>query len=437
MTSYHFIGIGGAGMSVVAELLAAQGHHVQGSDAHDTSTLAQLRGIGIPCFVGHDAAHVPADAVVVVSTAIRETNPELAAARARHQRILHRSRALDLAAAGKHFVAVAGAHGKTTTSAMIAFALTQLGMDPSYAIGGTVRQVGRGAHLGAGDVFVAEADESDASFLNYRPWIAVVTNVEADHLDRYGSAAAVQQAFAEFVALVRPGGAVVACADDPGARQLLALADRPAAYGRDVSGDRDDVRVTGAGLKTAAGFFPLQLRIPGAHNMLNAAAALATLRLLGADDAEAVSALAQFEGAGRRFELRGQRSGVTVVDDYAHHPTEVAATIAAARERTAGRVGVLFQPHLFSRTKSFATQFAHALDAADLAVVTDIYAAREDPDPAVTSRLITDRMARGHYEPDKVRAARELAQWARPGDLLLTMGAGDVTEMANVILEAL
>ncbi|MFD1719298.1 UDP-N-acetylmuramate--L-alanine ligase [Georgenia deserti] len=471
---YHLLGVGGAGMSAVAELLAARGHSVSGSDQRESAVLTRLRELGVQTWVGHDAAHVPDGATVVVSTAVRETNPELAAARARGLSVLHRSQALARAAEGLDFVAVAGAHGKTSTSAMLAVALADAGLDPSYAIGGTVLAHGTGAHLGSGQVFVAEADESDGSFLNYHPRIAVVTNVEPDHLDHHGSEAAFRRSFEDFADLIVPGGVLIACADDDGSAALAARAaaagTRAITYGRAVPPDGVEAHVevvdaageseaTGdsgaAGTRGARGLLrrtghggtaeaELALQVGGGHMLLNAAGAwVAGLELGVAPDVMA-NALGTFTGTGRRFEERGRAGGVRVVDDYAHHPTEVAATLATARrDAGTGRVVVLFQPHLYSRTQAFAGRFAEALTAADEVVVTDVYPAREEPVAGVDGALITDAMtptvtgSRGRYVADRLQAAAAVAELAAPGDLVLTVGAGDVTELGPVILDRL
>jgi UDP-N-acetylmuramate--alanine ligase len=484
----HLVGVGGAGMSAIAALLVARGLAVSGSDARGSAVTDALRDAGVDVHVGHDAAHVEGADTVVVSSAVRESNPELARARALGLRVLHRSQALAALMADRTSVAVAGAHGKTTTSSMVAVALLAAGADPSYAIGGTVlADLGgpadptgpdalggpgalpggplAGARHGGGDVFVAEADESDGSFLAYRPTVAVVTNVEPDHLDHYGTREAFEAAFARFADQVPDGGALVACADDAGARRLLAAAGDPlrargvrvVGYGEDPTAD---VRVSGYRAGPGAGstvtlrtahpdLVPagevletdLQLAVPGVHNALNAAAAWTAARLLGAASDDVRRGLAAFRGAGRRFEHRGTEGGVRVVDSYDHHPTEVAALLRAARPVAAGgRVLVLFQPHLYSRTRIFADEFAAALALADAVVVTDVYAAREDPDPDVTGATITDRMppgAHGEHVPDRLDAARRVAALARPGDLLLTVGAGDVTELAPVVLTEL
>lgn len=456
---YHLVGIGGAGMSVVAELLAASGAEVSGSDSKESQTTRRLAVEGISVSIGHDARHVPADAVVVVSSAIRESNPELAAARERSQKVLHRSQALALAARGRDFVAVAGAHGKTTTSAMIATALREAGLDPSWAIGGSVVGAGGGSHLGGGRAFVAEADESDASFLNYEPLVEVVTNVEPDHLDHYGSAEAFEEAFAQFARLLKADGALIACADSPGALRMAVGAidrgQRVVTYGR---GDgprgaaahvkvapvrahsREASRPLGASGAFDDGSGPVRvdLSVVGEHNLLNAAAAWAAGVELGVGREEMASALSHFLGTGRRFELRGEAGGVRVVDDYAHHPTEVEATLRAARAVVGdGALRVLFQPHLYSRTANFADRFAEALSLADDVVVTSVYAAREDPTPGVEGDLVTSKMdpARAQFVPDRFEAARALAARARPGDLVMTVGAGDVTELGPTILD--
>lgn len=454
----HLVGVGGAGMSAVAGLLAARGLAVSGSDAADGPALPGLRAAGVAVHVGHDAALVADVDTVVVSSAVRETNPELAAARAAGLRVLHRSEALAALMADRDAVAVAGAHGKTTTSAMVAMALLAAGADPSFAIGGTVLSADGplgGSRDGGGPAFVAEADESDGSFLAYAPLVAVVTNVEPDHLDHYGSREAFEEAFVAFVRRIRPGGLLVACADDEGAARLVAATAssveqagvRVVTYGRSAAADVQvgDLRPDGTGwvvdLVRGAQTVTVHLAVAGDHNALNAAAAWAAVCGLGVDADAAARGLAEFRGTGRRFEDRGTAGGVRVVDDYAHHPTEVAAVLRAARTLVGdGRVLVLFQPHLFSRTRTFAREFGAALDLADVVVVTDVYAAREDPDPTVTGALLVEHVptpGRATFVADRSDAARAVAAAARPGDLLLTVGAGDVTALVPVVLEAL
>jgi UDP-N-acetylmuramate--alanine ligase len=463
----HLVGVGGAGVSVVARLLAARGVPVQGSDAADGPALAALRADGLTVWVGHDAAHVvgPDGAALVdtlvVSSAVRATNPELAAARAAGITVLHRSEALARLMAGTRAVAVAGAHGKTTTSAMVATVLGAAGLDASYAIGGTVRvrdgeQVVAlpGGHAGTADVLVAEADESDGSFLNYAPTVAVVTNVEADHLDHYGTQEAFEQAFADFAGRIVPGGHLVACADDPGSARLAqrhrAAGGSVVTYGtapgadvvvRDVEVGPGTVRAVVAGGPLGDDEHVLALELPGRHNALNATAAVVTAVLLGVGPQAAVTGAHEFVGTGRRFEPKGEVGGVRVFDSYDHHPTEVDALLRAARPVAGeGRLLVLFQPHLYSRTRAFADRFADALALADEVVVTGVYRAREDVDPTVDARTITDRRERtgtgGLLRPveDRLEAAHLVAALAQPGDVLITVGAGDVTELGPVVL---
>jgi UDP-N-acetylmuramate--alanine ligase len=459
----HFVGIGGAGMSGIARILLARGTRVSGSDAKDSAGLAALRALGADVHVGHDAAHLAhlaAGDTVVVSSAVRESNPELAAARAAGLRVLHRSQALAAVMQGRRGVAVAGTHGKTTTTAMVTVALQHCGADPSFAIGGELTEGGANAHDGSGDVFVAEADESDGSFLLYRPLVAIVTNVEPDHLDHYGTPEAVAAAFDAFCDSVQPGGVIVACGDDPGAARMAAAARERRAdvtvrtYGFGDPGpaatepgapldtgvalaDDGTVSLTVAG--AAAG--ELRLRVPGRHNVLNAAAAFTAVTGLGFPAAETAAGLEGFTGTRRRFESRGVVNGVAVVDDYAHHPTEVAAVLRAARDVTGGRVLAVFQPHLYSRTRIFGAEFGAALGLADEVVVMDVYAAREDPEPGVSGALVADAVPlpreRVAYVPSWSAVAAEVAGRTRPGDLVLTLGAGDVTMLGPEILTAL
>ncbi|GAB7191120.1 UDP-N-acetylmuramate--L-alanine ligase [Kineococcus sp. NUM-3379] len=453
----HLVAIGGAGMSGIARLLLARGVPVSGSDSRHSEVLADLAAAGARVAVGHDAAHVADADTLVVSSAVRPGNPELVEARRRGLPVLHRSEALAALMAGRRAAAVAGTHGKTTTSSMLAVALQHAGADPSYAIGGELApgqpQQGRGAREGSGDVFVAEADESDGSFLAYSPGVAVVTNVEPDHLDHYGTAEAVEQAFAAFAGRIVPGGLLVACADDPGAARLADTARgrgvRVRTYGFSAGADvrLEGFRAGGTGsttrLLTAGGpEHTLALRVPGEHNALNAAAALTAAVELGADPAQVLAGLATFGGARRRFELRGEVSGVRVVDEYAHHPTEVTAALRAARGVVGpGRVLVVFQPHLVSRTRIFAADFGAALGLADEVVVLDVYVAREDPDPSVSGALVASAVplpaAAVAFEPDRDAAVARLAERARPGDLVLTVGAGDVTDLGPRLLAAL
>lgn len=441
----HFIGIGGVGMSAVARIMVARGVPVTGSDAKDLPVMADLAAAGAGISVGYAAGNLGTAQTVVAGSAIRADNPELEAAHAAGLPVLHRSQALAATMAEDRVVTVAGTHGKSTTTSMIAVLLQRAGLDPSFAIGANVPALGVNAASGTSDVFVAEADESDGSFLNYRPQIAVVTNVEPDHLDYYGTAEAVYASFDRFTELLPADGVLVACADDSGAR---ALAGRTAARGNTrvvLYGTAEDAQLRlhdgGPGdvwVDTPAGRFALELQVPGRHNALNAAAAFAVALELGVAPEAASGALSHFSGASRRFEFKGEGRGVRVYDDYAHHPTEVRAALAAARSVAGNRkVHVLFQPHLFSRTREFAGEFAEALNTADTALVLDIYPAREDPIPGVSSQLIGDRLSAGGRLVSAADAVRAIVAEAAPGDIVLTAGAGDVTAYGPLIVDAL
>jgi UDP-N-acetylmuramate--alanine ligase len=392
---------------------------------------------------GHEAAHLEEEMELVVSSAIPPSEPELLAARDMGLPRLHRAQLLAEMVASRRSACVAGAHGKTTTAAMIAYAAVQLGLDPTYLIGGDVPQLGGNAGPGGGSLLVAEADESDGSLSLLRPRVAVVTNIELDHHARFASTAELEQLFGEWTAELPASGALV---------QHESL-DLPAQAARERFGYGDvewqvsvveqDAGQTGFWLRTPDGT-PLHvtLSVPGQHNALNATAAIAALHhVAGTDPAEAAEALASFTGAGRRFELRGERDGAWIVDDYAHHPTEVAATIEAARAWAPGRVVVCFQPHLFSRTEALAFEFGRALAAADEVVVTEIYQAREQPVEGVTAKLVVDAVSERRpgmplaYEPTLESSARYLRGRIRRGDLVVTMGAGDVRDVGDLLLE--
>lgn len=452
-TDIHFIGIGGAGMSSIAHLFVAAGHQVSGSDRAVSAATEALEAEGVTVHIGHDAANVPEGATVVYSTAIREDNPELTVARQRGLRLWHRSEALREAMVGKNVVAVAGTHGKTTTSAMCAVALQAGGAAPSFAIGAVVPELGASSGTGEGDVFVAEADESDGSFLNYSPSIIVLTNVEADHLDHYGSEAAVVEAFRNFIRLLPPEGLLVACADDAGALKLAGEHRNNGGtvllYGAnsdaDVVIEHSEAACTGGGeawsIRDHTGEqWELRLAVPGFHNVLNAAAALTVARYVGADLPAALGAFSTFTGAKRRFEHKFSEHGITLFDDYAHHPTEVRAALTAARTLATardGRVLALFQPHLYSRTAAFADEFGEALELADLAWVLPIFAAREDPIPGITAGLITVERSAVRGASSAAEAVAALVAEARPGDILLTLGAGDITALDQPISDSL
>lgn len=448
----HFIAIGGAGMSGIARLFHQQGVVVSGSDQVDSPTLRQLSEAGITTFVGHAAEQVGDADTVVVSSAIRETNPELAQARRQGLRILHRSAALASLMHGRTGISIAGTHGKTTTTGMTAVMLTAAGADPSYVIGSPLAASGTSAHLGGGQPFVVEADESDGSFLQYPTSIAVVTNVEADHLDNWATPEAYLQGFEEFASQAGVQ-ALVAGIDDPGAHEL---ATRMRARGLEVvtygTTDEADVRLSdldfdgthaSATLSYQGESVRLQLQVPGKYNLENAAAAYAVGRLLDLDHQQLLRGAAEFTGTLRRFQPVGTVGEVRVFDDYAHHPTELRAALTAARRAvpTSGRLVAVFQPHLFSRTQEFSDEFGGSLALADLAFVTDVYAAREDPIAGVTGELVANAAAAAgaavRYIPDKLDLPAAVADDVRANDLVMTLGAGDVTLVGPMLVAEL
>lgn len=453
----HFIAIGGAGMSAVARLMLAAGVQVSGSDARDSVILRSLEAAGAVVAVGHTADQVGDVDTVVVSSAIREDNPELVAARDRGVRILHRSQALAALGEDRRVLAVAGANGKSTTTSMVVVALSVAGADPTFASGAEIPQQGTNAGLGSGPDFVVEADESDGSFVVYRPDTAIVTNVQADHLDFYGDLAGVEAAYRRFVDSMAEDGLLIACADDPGARDLAEYARgtgrRVLTYGE--SGDADirflDPSPTEeggrAGLVAGARQHDLVLQVPGRHNLENAAAAYTALTAgCGLDSRAALDGLAIFTGAARRFESHGDHGGVRVIDDYAHNAPKVTAAVRTGAEmadRRGGRLVVVFQPHLYTRTRDFAEAFAAGLAPADEVVLLDIYGAREDPVAGITSDLIAGplRSAPGERTVRRARsfeaAVGAVTTSVRPGDVVMTIGAGDVTALAPRIAAAL
>jgi UDP-N-acetylmuramate--alanine ligase len=446
----HFIGIGGAGMSGIARILLARGLRVSGSDARDSRGLAVLRALGAEVHVGHARDHVAEVDTVVVSTAIRESNPELAEARARGVRVLPRAAALAAVMAGRLAVAIAGTHGKTTTTSLTTVALQHCGADPSFAIGGHLNESGANAHNGSGEIFIAEADESDGSFLLYSPYVGVVTNVEADHLDHYGTAAAVEAAFVAFAERIEPGGFLVTCADDAGAARLAraagAIGVAVRTYGEAEAADLRVADLVAAGVGSSFEAISrgrrlgrVELQIPGRHNALNAAAALSVGLGLGFSPADLRTGLAGFTGTRRRFERKGTLRGVTVYDDYAHHPTELRAVLGASRGVAgSGRLVVAFQPHRYSRTAAMMAEFGAALALADEVVVMEVYAAGEQPIPGVNGAALAAavELDQAHvvFEPSWSSVAARLVERARPGDLVLTLGAGDVTMIGAEVL---
>ncbi|MCH0538992.1 UDP-N-acetylmuramate--L-alanine ligase [Streptomyces sp. MUM 203J] len=450
----HFIGIGGAGMSGIARILAQRGAKVAGSDARESETAASLRALGVTVHIGHAAHHLADDtSSVVVSSAIRADNPELARAAELGIPVVHRSDALAACMKELRAVAVAGTHGKTTTTSMLAVALTELGLDPSYAIGGDLAGPGTNARHGDGEIFVAEADESDRSFQKYDPEVALVLNVELDHHANYASMEEIYESFEAFVAKIRPGGTLVV-GEHAGADELAArVSGRPGltilrvgeAEGCDVwireitpRGMTSEVAVVLDGVEHT-----FTVSVPGRHYAHNAAAALAAGARAGVDPAALAKALTAYTGVGRRLQLKGEAAGVQVIDSYAHHPTEMTADLEAMRAAAGPdrRLLVVFQPHLFSRTQELGTEMGQALALADRSAVLDIYPAREDPIPGITSALIIDAAvaAGADVTPvhDKDAVPDVIAGMAAPGDLVLTMGAGDVTDLGPRILARL
>lgn len=463
----HLVAIGGAGMSAVARLLLERGVAVSGSDAKDSPALADLAERGAEVHVGHDPAHVDGARALVISSAIPETNVEVVAARDRGIPVLHRAQALAACTAGRRVLAVAGANGKTTTSSLLTVALTAAGAEPSFALGGELRAEGTNARLRDGEAFVVEADESDGSFLCYRPEVAVVTNVQPDHLDFYGDLAHVDAAYRDFVRTIRPGGMLVACADDAGSAALaraVRSGEGPGAGARVITygtapeadvhiadidlgpkGSRAVLVVRADGVEQT---HELVLTVPGEHNVRNAAAAWAAAVLgVGADGDGVLRGLAEFGGTRRRFERRGVVDGIAVVDDYAHNVGKVEAVVRTAKDIVGPdhRLVVVFQPHLFSRTRDFAPGFADALAPADEVVLLPVYGAREEPVEGVGPELIAAPLRDGgrsvHVLEDEEVPAWAAAQRAAgrlgAGDLLMTVGAGDVTRLGPLILTAL
>jgi UDP-N-acetylmuramate--alanine ligase len=467
LTRTHLIGIGGAGMSGVARIVLARGGAVSGSDAKDSPALHALRRLGARVAVGHSAANLDqldANPTAIISTkAVHQTdpdNPELVEGARRGVPVIHRSAALAALMAGYRVVCITGTAGKTSTTSMLTVALQHCGADPSFLIGGELTASGSGAHHGSGRIFVAEADESDGSFLAYSPDVALVTNIEADHLDHHGTVEAYAASFDAFAARLRAGGVLIANADDPGS---AALADRAAAagtrvrrYGRAATAAADAQLLTytpagGRGSATVVLTEPdgarsqvhLEVTVPGEHMAYNAVGALLAGLELGAPRSGLLAGLAGFGGVRRRFEFAGSAAGVRVYDDYAHHPTKVAACLRGARQVVGeqGRLLVAFQPHLYTRTRDFAAEFGTALALADVVLLLDVYGAREEPLPGVTGLLIAQAVPLPvgcmHYEPCWAEVPARLADLVCPGDVVITMGAGDVTALGPKLLAEL
>jgi UDP-N-acetylmuramate--alanine ligase len=447
----HFIGIGGAALSGLARIMAERGVRVSGSDAKDSALLGGLRALGVQCYVGHRAEHVDGVDTVVVSTAIASDNPEVVRAYERGLRVWPRAAAVQSVLLGRTAVVVTGTHGKTTTTSMLTTALLACGADPSYAIGSTLTTSGLNAAAGSGSIFVAEGDESDGAILAYTPYGAVVTNIEADHLDYFGDAENYRRVFDAFLERIDPDGFLICCVDDPGAARLADVADelglRVVRVGVGEGVDLRAGRVTFAG--TTSGYQvrrgdellgSVALRVPGTNYVVDSLAALAAGMELGFDFAELADGLGGFEGSGRRMEFKGEARGVAVYDSYAHHPTEIAGDIQAARALVGnGRLVVCFQPHLFSRTRVFGAAMGQALGAADEVIVLDVYPARELPEPGIDGSLVAAAVPlppeRVHFEPDRRAAAAAVVARVHPGDVVLTLGAGDVTDVGPQVLE--
>lgn len=444
--SVHMIGVGGAGMSGIARILLARGVRVTGSDLKDSKMLRELERAGARVFAGHRAEQLADPDVVVVSTAIPAKNPELAEARSRGIPVLARIQMLAALGRGKTTYGVSGTHGKTTTTSMLAVILEVAGLDPTYIIGGNLNEIGSGARHGRGDAFVVEADESDGSFLLLSPDVAVVTNVEEDHLDFYrGGAAEIRAAFAEFFA---HSERAVACGDDEGVRAAMEPArGRVLTYGLGPENDAVlSVLESPPGhsrglLRMEASSVELEVRAPGVHNLLNACAALLAASMAGVEPSVAAEALTSFKGVRRRFEYLGEARGAEFFDDYAHHPSEISATLAAARGMAPERLVAVFQPHRYSRTEVQWRGMGRAMAAADVAVITDVYAAGEAPIPGVSGKLLVDALSEADphkrlvYLPRRSDVAGFLAGEVRSGDMVLTLGAGDITMVAEETLE--
>lgn len=443
---FHFIGIGGAGMSAIAKVLLEMGCQVSGSDLHASEATARLERLGAKVYIGHRAENLTGDETVIVSSAVPSGNVELLEAQRLGLAVLQRAEMLGRLMADRYSIAVAGTHGKTTTTSMIALILERAGLDPTVLIGGELNDIGGNAKLGRGPHLVAEADESDRSFLRLWPTLAVVTNIECDHLENYGSLDRIYEAFRSFARKVPRDGAAVICVDDPTARRLTGELDRrvitysvrePADY------QATDIVLNGTGSAFAvrrAGeeLGRMELAVPGVHNVSDALAALAAGTEVGLDFPEIAAALASFTGAQRRFQTLGTSGGIRVVTDYGHHPTEVRATLAAARQVAGGRVICLFQPHRYTRTKFLEHEFGTAFTAADDVAITEIYSAGEQPIAGVSADLIVRSVERQTgrrpaYVPDKEDLVAYALEVARPGDIVLAMGAGDINRIGEQI----
>jgi UDP-N-acetylmuramate--alanine ligase len=447
----HFVGIGGIGMSGIAEVLLNSGYVVSGSDLQESDATRRLRGLGAAVFVGHQEANLAGNpSVVVISTAVKYSNPEVLEARRRHIPVIPRAEMLAELMRMKYAVAVAGSHGKTTTTSMIAAVLSNAGLDPTMVIGGRVHMLGTNARTGQGEFLVAEADESDGSFLLLSPTIAVVTNIDREHMDFHQTMERLNESFLAFINKIPFYGLAVLCIDDPNVYGLLSKTrKRFATYGLSAEADfsAHDLKMSLGGIEFTVlhhgkPLGQLRLHLPGRHSATNALAAVAVAHELEISFAHAAEALAGFTGIHRRFEVKGEPGGIIVIDDYGHHPTEIRATIGAIRDSWKRPLTVIFQPHRFTRTRDLFDEFLTAFEGADRLVLTEIYPAGEDPIAGATGEALYQAMKRkGHMElafvPDKNQIAAQIAGKLNPGDMVLTLGAGDIYKVGDALVEAL
>lgn len=446
----HFIGIGGAGMSALAQILLKKGYEVSGSDMKDSAMTGILRDLGAKVFIGHRAENVRGAEAIVVSSAIREENPEVAEAARLGLKRLHRSDVNAFLINNSKGIAVAGAHGKTTTTSMIGVSLDYEGVSPSIIIGGEVDYLGSNAKLGKSEYLVSEADESDGTFLKYYPYIGVVTNIENDHMDHYGTMENIIKAFHQFLSQIRRDGWAVVCADNEHIRNIIGdIKCNIATYGIDHEADYMAADIEASSSFTAFDVIHkgenlgrVRLNVPGLHNVLNALACVVTGIVLGMSVSQMAEGLTMFNGAKRRFQTKGRINDIWVVDDYAHHPTEIATTIKAARQTKPKRLVCAFQPHRYSRTQLLQKEYGSCFAGVDLLVLTDVYSAGEDPIPGVDGELLVNEVKRQTgqetvYIQDKKQIAAYLKSIAQPGDLIMTMGAGDIVKCGEELVEAM
>lgn len=447
----HFIGIGGSGMSGIARIMLAKSIEVAGSDSKDSQILLSLKTLGAKIFIGHSASNIGQAQLVVVSAAIAADNPEVVAARKLGIPIASRATALSWLLTESTSIAIAGTHGKTTTTAMLTVAMQSAGADPSFAIGGTINTAGTNAHSGSGKFFVVEADESDGSFLAYKPNAAIITNIEMDHVDHFQNEEQLFSAFNDFISSIQSNGQLIICGDDFGCQQILKQMDsqriQVITYGQSAENEFQLTRVNLAPTTSSALIMQngrkigeLNLIVPGLHNLLNALAAFAAASSLAVPVDRLLAGLKTFTGTRRRFELKGEVNSIKVIDDYGHHPTELLVTLTTARNLVgSGKLYAIFQPHRYSRTAAFAKEFAQVLELADFVYLLEIYAASEQPMEGVSSLLISKEMSekRVRFEPSMLQVVSDVTNAAKPGDLIIILGAGDVSSLSAPILEQL